>query len=74
MERNLSARERVFRSVCGLALVGVVAWQYPGTGLTPVLAFAALAGAGLLVSGATGYCGVYALFGVGTAGSEKDGC
>ncbi len=73
MERNLSARDRAFRGTCGLLLGALAGWQYPDTGLTPVVAFAALVGAGLLASAATGYCGVYALFGVRT-NEEPEGC
>jgi hypothetical protein len=64
MEPNLGRRERLLRSLLGLCFLAIAATKYDlGLGSTAVGALAALAGLGLLASGLTGYCGVYAAVG-----------
>jgi hypothetical protein len=64
MEPNLGRTERLLRGLLGLSFLAVAATKYElGLGSVAVGALAGLAGLGLLVSGLTGYCGVYAVLG-----------
>ena len=63
MTRNEGTMDRILRVTLGVALLLVVSF---GTVATPWSWILGVAGAAMLVTGALGFCGVYALFGVRT--------
>lgn len=72
MEPNLGRRERALRSLLGLCFLAIAAAKYDlGFGSMAVGALAGLAGLGLLVSGLTGYCGVYGALRSADGGTES---
>ena len=70
MRRNLDTVGRIVRGVSGVWLLAV-ALSAHRAGRRSDAATAAVAGAGLLVNAAIGFCGGNALFGIDTTGSSS---
>lgn len=71
MTRNEGAMDRIIRVTLGVALLLVVLM---GTVASPWSWILGVVGAAMLVTGALGFCGVYALFGIRTcrtSGAER---
>lgn len=66
-EVNVARNERVISAAAGAALVGLGAWRRGVLGI-----LSGVAGAALLVRGASGHCSVYQAMGVNTARKEQE--
>lgn len=67
MQANESAADRVIRAVVGLVLLGVGLFAAKGTGAV----IADIVGAILLLTGLIGFCPLYRLLGISTAGAKR---
>ncbi len=66
MKANVSAPDRMFRIALGIAILGAAfIWLNASQGAIPGV-IAALLGAGLVVSGLSGYCALYRALGKST--------
>ncbi|HNT98689.1 MAG TPA: DUF2892 domain-containing protein [Elusimicrobiales bacterium] len=67
--KNVGGADRVIRIIAGLALLGFALAGMAGEGLVTVVV--AAAGAGALLTGLVGWCGLYKLLGINTCKVDK---